>query len=135
MKVWIVTAGSYSEYQIVAVFTDKVKADLFCAVHNDLCKYDSYCTEEYDTDVNDIQVAEGTKPHYKATVTVNRRTGVVAKVYTTQTLKPLSGFITDYKCFSIIDYCGVFTTDDEEVIKKIFYDWVAQKKEEEEKHD
>lgn len=131
MKVWVITTGSYSDYEIVTVFTDKVKADLFCAAHNDQDRYDYYCAEEYDTDTADIQVTEGAKPHYDATVTVNNRTGGVNDVYTTPTLKPLSGFVKDYSGITYDDYRAVFATDDEEVIKKIFYDWAAQKKAEE----
>lgn len=131
MKVWVITTGSYSDYEIVTVFTDKVKADLFCAAHNDHNKCDHYYAEEYDADTEDIQVAEGVKPRYSAKVSVNRRTGVIIGVYVTPTLKPLSGFVKDYDGITYIDYRAVFATDDEEVIKKIFYDWRAQKKAEE----
>jgi hypothetical protein len=132
MKVWVITTGSYSDDEIVTVFTDKVKADLFCAAHNDQARYDHYyCAEEYDTDTEDIQVAEGTKPHYDATVHVNKRTGIVNGVYVTSTLKPLSGFVKDYDGIAGVDYSAILATDDEEVIKKIFYDWMAQKKAEE----
>ena len=131
MKVWVITTGSYSDYEIVTVFTDKVQADLFCAAYNDHSPYDKYYAEEYDTDTANVQVAEGVKPHYIATVSVNLRTGGIHDVYATPTLKPLSGFVKDYSGVMYEDYRAVFATDDEEVIKKIFYDWAAQKKAEE----
>ena len=34
MKIYIVTAGSYEDYGIEAVFTDKAKAEYYCAKNN-----------------------------------------------------------------------------------------------------
>ena len=44
MIVYIVTDGSYSDYHICAVFTDKLKAEQYAALHG----YDD--VEEYETD-------------------------------------------------------------------------------------
>lgn len=46
MKVYIVTEGSYSDYHIEAVFTDKGQAELYCAVHEDT-KIEEYEADEY----------------------------------------------------------------------------------------
>lgn len=48
MKVYIVTAGCYSDYRIEAVFTDEEQANLYCALHAG--HHDSPEVEEYETD-------------------------------------------------------------------------------------
>lgn len=53
MKIYIVTAGEYSDYHIEAVFTDKKQAELFCAIHE-------YDLEEYEAD--EIQIDTNKKP-------------------------------------------------------------------------
>lgn len=62
MKVYIVTAGSYSDYHIEKVFTDKDKAEEFAK----WC-YDSNGVDEYDTE-DDINVGKYYQIHitYKA---------------------------------------------------------------------
>lgn len=65
MKIYAVTEGEYSDYHICAVFDDKKKAELYCAVREEKDfldnKYyvfgDEYMIEEYDT--NDANI-EGT---------------------------------------------------------------------------
>lgn len=53
MKIYVITAGEYSDYRIVCVFTDKDKAEHFVNLHNDYAsKYswaDEYEIEEYDS--------------------------------------------------------------------------------------
>lgn len=51
MKVYVVTAGEYSDYQIVGVATTKEMADVIVAKHNLYDGYDEARIEEYDTDV------------------------------------------------------------------------------------
>lgn len=46
MKIYIVTEGSYSDYHIEAVFTDREQAKLYCASHNDFCV--DYEIEEWE---------------------------------------------------------------------------------------
>lgn len=49
MKVYIVTQGEYSDYHIEEVFTDREKAEIFCATLNE--KYYAFPEiEEYETD-------------------------------------------------------------------------------------
>ena len=58
MKIYVITEGEYSDYHICAVFDDKKKAELYCAVReekdflNNNCYIfgDEYMIEEYDTD-------------------------------------------------------------------------------------
>lgn len=65
MKIYVVTEGEYSDYHICAVFDNKKKAELYCAVREEKDfldnKYyvfgDEYMIEEYDTD--DVNI-EGT---------------------------------------------------------------------------
>ena len=47
MKIYVVTSGEYSDYGICAVFTDKEKAKLFCALREDW--FEPPRIEEYDT--------------------------------------------------------------------------------------
>lgn len=47
MEIYVVTAGAYSSYGIVAVFTDKSKAEIFCAIHNGDSTRDRYGEEYY----------------------------------------------------------------------------------------
>lgn len=57
MKVYVITAGDYSDYHIVAVTEDKEKADNYVKEHNERLNEDAYA-EEYDTDDFDIVVAD-----------------------------------------------------------------------------
>lgn len=47
-KVYIVTQGSYSDYHIVTVFTNRKDAEVYCAVHNGSYGCDSYEVEEVE---------------------------------------------------------------------------------------
>ena len=50
-KVYIVTSGEYSDYHIDAVFTEREKAEQYCAVNNKCGEYsDFHNIEEYDVD-------------------------------------------------------------------------------------
>jgi len=60
MKVYIVTSGEYSDYGINRVFTDKERAELYCAMHEGGC--DPYFVEEWETD--DVEIST-TKPYYR----------------------------------------------------------------------
>lgn len=67
MKIYVITAGEYSDYHIVAVTTDKEKADNFVKVHNDSKRfyYDDAYVEEYDTDDFDIAVTDRNAKYFK----------------------------------------------------------------------
>lgn len=60
MKVYIVTSGEYSGYGIRRVFTDKERAELYCAMHDDGCY--PYYAEEWETD--DVEI-DTTKPYMR----------------------------------------------------------------------
>ena len=49
MKVYVVTAGKYSDYRIEKVFLDKDKAELYCDLHKNEDWWDQMGIEEYDS--------------------------------------------------------------------------------------
>lgn len=67
MKIYVITAGEYSDYHIVAVTTDKEKADNFVKVHNDSKRfyYDDAYVEEYDTDDFDIAINDRNGKYFR----------------------------------------------------------------------
>ncbi|MBO7451862.1 MAG: hypothetical protein J6U54_16070 [Clostridiales bacterium] len=67
MKVYAVTAGSYSDYHIVAITDDKEKADALVELINKQCdKYgnDDAYAEEYDTKDVDIAVTHPNRKYF-----------------------------------------------------------------------
>lgn len=76
MKVYIVTAGSYSDYGIEAAFTDKAKAEFYCAENNRGIRtpYWDYHIEEYEVldKVIDLDKIDGDdKPGYVYRIAAN----------------------------------------------------------------
>lgn len=57
MKVYVITAGDYSDYHIEAIFTDLEQATAFKDVFNKSHSYDSAKVEVYETDT--IHVEKG----------------------------------------------------------------------------
>lgn len=51
-KIYVVTQGDYSDYHIIACFTDKEKAELCAKIYSDY--YDEAGVEEYDIKDNDF---------------------------------------------------------------------------------
>lgn len=60
MKVYVITCGEYSDYQICAVTLDKEQAELLKASYSD--NWDEACIEEFDTDDYKIEVGSDYKP-------------------------------------------------------------------------
>lgn len=60
MKVYIVTRGSYSDYCICEVFTNKEQAELYLAVH----ELDDGDIEEYEADTVHYETDEKPKKHW-----------------------------------------------------------------------
>ena len=50
MKVYVITTGSHSDYQIRRVLTDRVRAEKLVAVWNATTNYDIAQVQEWDTD-------------------------------------------------------------------------------------
>lgn len=74
-KIYVVTAGSYSEYHLVALFSDEVVANKF-AEENNKCSGDYY-VESYLLDSEPIPVA---KPIYS--VSIDMATAVITDLPT-----------------------------------------------------
>lgn len=57
MKIYVVTKGQYSDYQIVGVFTDKLKAQALCDLSGEVEKDSWYGMriETYESDIIDVQ--------------------------------------------------------------------------------
>lgn len=76
MKIYIITAGSYSDYGIEAVFTDKAKAEYYCAKNNREIRtlYWEYHIEEYEVldKIIDLDKIDGDdKPGYVYRIAAN----------------------------------------------------------------
>jgi len=69
MKVYIVTSGCYSDYSIDAVFTDRKKAEMYCAIHN----VEDQDIEEWETEDDSITVD---KPVLKRWVGIHKSNGL-----------------------------------------------------------
>lgn len=67
MKVYVVTSGEYSDYRIIAVFTDLEKASYYCAVRNardqEIDEY-SCRIEEYETAEDSVEISGARKVNY-----------------------------------------------------------------------
>ena len=57
-KVYLVTKGQYSDYQVVGVFSSEEDAEKFCALYNGALD-SPYTVEEYDLDPGLPKVREG----------------------------------------------------------------------------
>lgn len=74
MKVYVITAGEYSDYCIQAVTLNREKAELICAINNRNIRYseDQSKIEEYDTDeiqcesIGDVGICYTAEFDYKA---------------------------------------------------------------------
>lgn len=74
MKVYVITAGEYSDYCIQAVTLNREKAELICAINNRNIRYseDQFKIEEHDTDeiqcesIGDVGICYTAKFDYKA---------------------------------------------------------------------
>ena len=61
MKVYVVTAGAYSEFHICQVFLDKEKAEMYALANNDAKWYDDHEVHEYETHDEDFNVDPSAK--------------------------------------------------------------------------
>ena len=75
-KVWIVTTGCYSDYQIVGVFTSKESAELFVSADPDDGDIEEWSTDTFEPALD--QLRQGRKPW---TIHMNRD-GSVSNQYT-----------------------------------------------------
>lgn len=69
MKVYVITTGEYSDYQINAVTVDKKQAELLKIRYSD--EWEEACVEEYDTDDHKIEVSDIFKNMYRVSFDKN----------------------------------------------------------------
>lgn len=75
MKVYVITCGEYSSYEICAVTLDKEQAELLKTNYSDT--WDEACIEEYDTDNYKIEVSDDYIPLWN----VEFRDGEIVRYY------------------------------------------------------
>lgn len=71
MKVYVVTAGEYSDYHICKIFLDKEKAEKYVALENEMNKYwsDNCWVNEWDTSDDSVDIDAKTAKYYYAYIT------------------------------------------------------------------
>ena len=126
MKVYVITAGDYSDYHIVAVTEDKEKADNYVKEHNERLAEDAY-VEEYDTDDFDFAIANRDAKYFK----------VEGDWYYSKNCLEIVCTESNYVDYIANKYCPYYTVihwiyycaaeDQDHAIKKAA-DWAAQKK-------
>lgn len=115
MKIYVITKGSYSDYRICAVSTDKEKAEKLARLYTD--RYDEAEVEEYDTDA-DVDLFEGRIP-YEVRFTSTGEVSEVTKVAEYRTdFKPciVETFRRGQGSHPFI-YVRLFASSDEEAVK------------------
>ena len=122
MKVYVITCGEYSDYQICAVTLDKKQAELLKAKYSD--KWEEACIEVYDTDNYKIEVSEDYKPMWKVKFCGNEMRGCYA--FTGESVKHGTVYNSGW-CGTI--YVYVNAKDEEharKIAKDIYMKWLAE---------
>lgn len=123
MKVYIVTSGEYSDYGIDRVFTDKERAELYCAIHE--CDYESPQVEEWDAD--DVEI-DTTKPYMRRWEAKISLSGQIRYINDTCTFKEKNaiakhGSFNGHMFYTVIATLDKDKTKDE--ARKIIFDRLA----------
>ena len=73
MKVYVVTAGEYSDYHICKIFLDKEKAEKYVALENEINEYlcDQCWVDEWDTSDDSVDMDAKTATYYYAYITTD----------------------------------------------------------------
>jgi len=66
MKVYVVSAGEYSDYHICRIFLDKEKAKKYVAIENEINQYYECWITEWETDDNEIDMNAKVGHYYYA---------------------------------------------------------------------
>lgn len=121
MKVYVITCGCYSDYQICAVTDDPKKAELLRIKYSDA--YDEAQIEEYETEDNVIE-ADFKYLYWK--IRIDKKTGKVLHCHSFYQLGYKRTGTTLYsKAYEVITMA-----ENEEKAKKIAFDMIAREKEE-----
>lgn len=130
MKVYIVTSGEYSDYGIRRVFTDKERAELYCAMHES--DYDAPEVEEWDAD--DVEI-DSSKPYMRRWVASVSPSGEMNYITSACTFNETNAVIK-VRSYNGSWYYKVFATlikdKTEDEAKKIIFDRLAAWKYEQE---
>lgn len=121
-KVYVVTEGSYSDYHIVAIFSDENNADIYAALLNSTPRRDGAEVAEWDID--DVEIDTRQKIIHYATVfycqgevtCINISNGIDGLIKFDQPIR------INYEYTAWINV----RTDDIDKAKKIFYDKYAE---------
>lgn len=122
-KVYIVSEGCYSDYHIVAIFSDKNKADIHATLLNSTESfYDEARVEEWDIDNVEIDTRQKIVRYAKVAYSQGKITGV-------EITNGIDGLIKFDQPIKINDDRSNWVnirTDDIDKAKKIFYDKYAE---------
>lgn len=122
MKVYVVTEGSYSDYHIVAIFSDKNNADIYAALLNSTPGRDGAEVAEWDVD--DVEIDTRQKLIHYATVYYYK--GEITHVTISNGIDGLIKFDQSIRINDDSSNWVNVRTDDIDKAKKIFYDKYAE---------
>ena len=66
MKIYVVTAGEYSDYHICKLFLDKEKAEKYVAIYNEMNEYDECWLNEWETSDEKVDMTAKVSHYYYA---------------------------------------------------------------------
>lgn len=129
MTIYIVTSGAYSDYSIRAIFADRKKAELYCAMHER-----EYCApeiEEWETEDGSIETVATVNEYYSAKF--SQKGDLYGEIESRYTLEEcdtarVSMCGSRYYCFSDTLYVNVVLpiNTPADKVKKIMRDAVAK---------
>ena len=119
MKVYVVTEGSYSDYHIEAIFSDKLKADIHAAlISGDVAEWD---VDNIEVDTNQKIIP------YARVVFYPFRSNPITSINIEYTVENNIVFSTCIKLKADSTYgVAILRADTEEKARKIFYDMYAK---------
>lgn len=129
MTVYIVTQGSYSDYHIEAVFTDKEQAQLYCAIHHDKSGwYDPCVIEEYETDTPKLETDKELTEEWVGIFYVDGRTSFGKEGFALKSRNVVefhrAALSRQMHYFRVVVYLPIDTPEDK--AKKVICDFFAK---------
>lgn len=126
MKIYIITHGEYSDYQIDTVFSNRAAAEKFCAIHNNTGDRYGYPYEIEEYEMDEVKIEGDIKVYYKYRFEIYSSGKIVCTDIT---------YVTTYTPPKITEYANTEQTisitleeDNEEKAKKIACDELAKHK-------
>ena len=133
MKIYVVTSGTYSDYHISAVFTDKIKADAYVAMRGSDAWISDATIEEWDTSDDYLELDHNNKLVYLHFVN-DARNHIYPEDKFYVTITPvfennINQFLDkDFHADNIKDSYVILPERNEEKAIKIYQDRVAKRK-------